>query len=227
MEEDATNQTIIWVEVNHSKWLATLSFAPGLSVYDEKIVKRRNVEFRVWNPFRSKLAAASLKGLHHLPLQRGSSVLYLGVSTGTTASHISDIIGGEGVLYGVEFAPRVAREFVEKVAKHRSNVVPIVEDARHHEKYKAIVSNVDVVYADIAQPDQTEISIRNCRSYLKPDGDMLLIVKTPSIDVTRSPEEIVQSESNKLVANDFHILQSINLEPFDSAHWLIHAKMKV
>lgn len=225
-EENVGDQSIIWAQSGREKWPATLNLVPGIYAYGEKVVKHDGSEYRVWNPFRSKLAAALLNGLKRLPFRKGSSILYLGVSTGTTASHISDIIGEEGVLYGVEFAPRVAREFVENIARHRLNVVPIVDDARHPERYGLVASRVDLVYVDIAQPDQTEIAVRNCSSYLKANGDLLLVVKAPSIDVTKNPQEIVENESEKIVESGFHILQIIKLEPFDSAHWLIHAKKK-
>ena len=40
------------------------------------------------------------------------------------------------------------------MAKKRPNVIPIIEDARHPQKYRMLVPMVDVVFADVAQPDQ-------------------------------------------------------------------------
>src|SRR5690349_24963955 len=75
--------------------LGTRSLAPGKIVYGEEVVKAGDEEYRVWDPFRSKLAAAILKGLHEIPFGDKSRVLYLGAASGTTVSHVSDIVGPE------------------------------------------------------------------------------------------------------------------------------------
>jgi len=40
------------------------------------------------------------------------------------------------------------------MAKKRTNVIPIIEDARHPAKYRMLVGMVDVIFSDVAQPDQ-------------------------------------------------------------------------
>ena len=47
----------------------------------------------MWNPFRSKLAAAILGGVDKIHMKPGSKVLYLGAASGTTVSHVSDLVG--------------------------------------------------------------------------------------------------------------------------------------
>lgn len=47
----------------------------------------------MWNPFRSKLAAAILGGIDEIHMPPGSKVLYLGAASGTTVSHVSDVVG--------------------------------------------------------------------------------------------------------------------------------------
>jgi fibrillarin-like pre-rRNA processing protein len=215
---------LIKLEVDGQTRLATLNLAPGVSVYGEKLVVVEGREYRVWDPFRSKLAAAILKGLKDIGLKEGYSVLYLGASTGTTLSHISDIVGEKGVVFGVEFSARVARELIERVAKHRRNVVPIVADARHPRLYPSIYGKVDLVYCDIAQPDQTEIAVENCRIYLKSEGKLLLVVKCRSIDVAMEPTLIVKQEVEKLKESGFKVNQVVELEPFDKDHALIDAE---
>src|SRR5690242_18883460 len=79
------------------KFLATQNLIKCNSVYGEKIIKIEDVEYRLWDPFRSKLAGAILKGLDEIPVKESSKVLYLGASTGTTVSHDSDIIGNKGI----------------------------------------------------------------------------------------------------------------------------------
>jgi len=215
---------LIRLEVEGQTRLATLNLAPGVSVYGEKLLVVEGKEYRIWDPFRSKLAAAILKGLKDIGLREGCSVLYLGASTGTTLSHVSDIVGEKGVVFGVEFSARVARELIERVVKHRRNVVPIIADARHPRLYPSIYGKVDLVYCDIAQPDQTEIAVENCRIYLKSEGELLLVVKCRSIDVAMEPALVVKQEVSKLKESGFKINQVVELEPFDKDHALIHAE---
>jgi fibrillarin-like pre-rRNA processing protein len=202
--------------------LLTRNMAPGKKVYNEDLILRDGVEYRTWDPFRSKLAAAMIKGLPTDVMGPGDKVLYLGASTGTTASHVSDIVGIQGLVVGVEFAPRVAREFVEHVARERKNVIPFVADARDPSKYS--VTQVDVVYCDIAQPDQTEIALLNCSRLLKKGGVLLLVVKARSIDVLKDPERIFAEEKKKLENAGFKVGGVYDLTPFDKDHALIFAE---
>ena len=201
--------------------LLTLNLAPGKRVYNEELIFRDGVEYRTWDPFRSKLAAAMMKGMPESVIKEGDKVLYLGASTGTTASHISDIVGPSGLVIGVEFAPRVAREFVERVARERKNVIPFVADARDPSRYS--IAQVDVVYCDIAQPDQTEIAIANCSSLLKRNGRLLLAVKARSIDVLKEPELVYKEERRKLEMAGFKIDLIVDLKPFEKDHVLVSA----
>ncbi|KAL8148319.1 hypothetical protein AgCh_005620 [Apium graveolens] len=138
--------------------LCTKNMVPGEAVYNEKRVSVQNedgtkVEYRVWNPFRSKLAAAILGGVDNIWIKPGAKVLYLGAASGTTVSHVSDLVGPSGVVYAVEFSHRSGRDLVN-MAKKRTNVIPIIEDARHPAKYRMLVGMVDVIFSDVAQPDQ-------------------------------------------------------------------------
>ena len=210
------------IKVNGIREFATPNLVEGSNVYGEKLVKLDDEEFRIWDPFRSKLAAALKRGLRDFPVRPGDKILYLGASTGTTVSHISDLVGNKGLVFAVEPAVRVARELIENVASRRKNVIPIIEDARRPNFYFSVFGDVDLVYCDIAQSDQTDIAIKNCRAFLKNKGTMLIIIKTRSIDVTMSPDSVVTMESEKLRQNNFGINQTINLNPFDKDHALIH-----
>ncbi|KAL8491963.1 hypothetical protein ACS0TY_023531 [Phlomoides rotata] len=128
------------------------------------------VEYRVWNPFRSKLAAAILGGVDNVWIKPGARVLYLGAASGTTVSHVSDIVGPEGVVYAVEFSHRSGRDLVN-MAKKRTNIIPIIEDARHPAKYRMLVVMVDVIFSDVAQPDQARILALNGSYFLKAGGN--------------------------------------------------------
>jgi len=217
---------VIWFKVDGSIELATLNLIEGNTVYGEKLIKHNGNEYRIWDPYRSKLAAGLKKGLRHMPIINGTKLLYLGASTGTTVSHVSDIIGVTGLIFAVESAARVARELIENVASKRSNVLPILEDARKPRSYFSIFGQVDVIYCDIAQPDQTAIAIENCIVYLKPKGRLLITIKARSIDVVEDPKVVIAKEMKRLEINGFEINQTINLEPFDKDHGLIHATYK-
>lgn len=217
---------VYWVTFeDETKRLATANLAPGVRVYGEQLVKFGQLELRIWNPYRSKLAAAILKGIKELPIREGMRVLYLGAAAGTTPSHVSDILGKNGILYGVEFAPRVMREFIEKVASYRKNTIPILADARFPHKYAHIVTEkVDVIYADIAQPFQSKIVADNAEFYLKKDGYIMQAIKAMSIDVTKEPSETYKREISHLEERGFEILDVVHLEPYDTAHAFVIAK---
>ena len=222
-EQDSLLTGYMWINFNGENQLATLNLTKGDNVYGEKLVLCDKEEYRIWDPYRSKLAASLLKGLKNLPIKNGSCVLYLGASTGTTVSHISDIIGTSGVVFAIESSIRVARELIEHVASKRENIIPIIEDARKPSSYFSTYGEIDVVYCDIAQPDQTAIAINNCNMFLKDKGKLLLIIKARSIDVTQDPKSIILQEAKKLENNGFKIEQIINLDPYDKDHGLIHA----
>jgi rRNA 2'-O-methyltransferase fibrillarin len=108
---------------------------------------------QIWNPFRSKLAAGILGGLETIYMKPGSKVLYLGAASGTSVSHVADIVGPTGSVYAVEFSHRSGRDLIN-MATRRTNVIPIVEDARKPMAYRMLLPMVDVIFADVAQPDQ-------------------------------------------------------------------------
>jgi len=218
--EDKRN--IFWFQIDGEKKLATENLVPKNQVYNEKLVKIKGTEYRIWNPFRSKLAATIMNGLRDFPFMQKSSVLYLGVSTGTTISHISDIVGQNGIIFGVEHTSRVARDFLDRVASHRKNIIPIIKEARKPQEYFSVFKKVDVVYVDIAQPDQTDIAINNCKMYLKSNGYLFLVIKTRSIDVTKDPNKVISNEIKKLESL-FEIKQIINLHPYDKDHVIVIA----
>jgi len=128
---------------------------PGESVYNEKRISVDDritgdkVEYRVWNPYRSKIAAAVIGGVSDIHIRPNSKVLYLGAASGTTVSHVSDIVGPNGIVYAVEFSHRSGRDLVN-LAKKRTNIVPLIMDARKPLEYRSLVGMVDVIFADVA-----------------------------------------------------------------------------
>ena len=145
------------------------NLTPGLNVYGERLVKFKGVEYRVWDAFRSKLAGAIIRGLQNVPIEAGNKVLYLGAASGTTPSHVSDIVGESGHVYCVEFAQRSIRDLVNNVAAFRPNITPILDDARMPERYAMFISGkVDTIYCDVAQPEQAKLLADNADVFLKP-----------------------------------------------------------
>ena len=98
---DVDKKNFYWIKVDGEEKLATENLVVGNQVYKEKLVKKKDIEYRLWDPFRSKLAASIMNGLEIFPITDKSNILYLGVSTGTTISHISDIVGPRGIIFGV------------------------------------------------------------------------------------------------------------------------------
>jgi fibrillarin-like pre-rRNA processing protein len=212
---------VFQIKMDDNLFLVTLNLTPGRSVYGERIISAEDDEFRSWNPYRSKLAAPILKGIEHMPISAGSKVLYLGAASGTTCSHISDIIGDKGHVWAVDFAPRPLRDLVDNVARYRRNISPMMADARRPDSYPALIPTVDVIYADVAQPDQYQILARNADLYLRAEGWAMMAIKARSIDVTRSPREVYREQVEGLDDYGFDILGMVELEPYEKDHAMV------
>jgi fibrillarin-like pre-rRNA processing protein len=211
-----------------AKRLATKNLVPGRNVYGERLIRFEGEEYRVWDAFRSKLAAAILRGLETVPIGPGHQVLYLGAASGTTASHVSDIVGDKGHVYCVEFASRSIRDLVENVCVYRVNMSPILEDARVPDKYSMLIrGKVDDIYCDIAQPEQARVLADNADVFLKKHGCIMLAVKSQSIDVTKEPSEVYKNEIRVLEKRGFLVKQAVQLEPYDKAHIMIVARTNI
>ncbi len=212
---------VYWIKDGEEKVLATKNLVPGVQVYGEKLYRVRGEEYRSWIPYRSKLAAAIMKGMNNMFIKPGSRILYLGTATGTTSSHVSDIIGERGVLYGVEFAARVMIQFKRNISDKRVNVIPIFGDARKPETYAPIVGEVDVIYCDVAQPEQAKLFSDNARLMLKSGGHGYLAVKARSIDSVQEPEVIYRREVEVLEKNGLKPIEVISLEPYERDHVMV------
>jgi len=205
--------------------LCTRNMVPGEAVYGEKRMsveteEGKKIEYRVWNPFRSKIAAAIMGGVENIYIKPGAKVLYLGAASGTTVSHVSDIVGPNGIVYAVEFSARSGRDLIN-MAQKRTNVIPIVEDARHPHKYRMLVGMVDVVFADVAQPDQARIIALNCHNFLKNGGYFVISIKANCIDSTVPAEHVFADQVNKLKAENLKPKEQITLEPYERDHAVV------
>jgi len=211
----ASSQPGIWQD--HKKlFTRTYPTAQGQQVYNEHFRTQKGKEYRSWNPYRSKLAAALLKNIPPFNLTPTSHILYLGAATGTTVSHLSDI-ASDGMIYAVECAPMAMTKFLQ-VTKTRSNIIPLHQDASHPDRYRAFVPQVDLIYQDIAQRQQADIFMNNFNTFAKPETQGILMVKARSIDVSLSPQQAYNQVEHTLIENGFTVNAVKILTPYDKDH---------
>jgi len=191
------------------------------SVYGEKITTKNRLKLRAWSPYRSKLAAAILRGID-MDIKSDYQILYLGAAAGTTVSHLSDIVH-RGMIYAVEISPFPLRKLLD-VCRMRKNIVPIMEDANHPERYLHLVPKVNFLYQDIAQRNQIDIFIRNCKMYLMDDGVGIIMVKSRSIDTTAEPEGVYGKVIDRIEREGYRIREMKKLDPYAKDHACIVIK---
>ena len=202
--------------------LYTQNLTPGKRVYGEDLVKGKGKEYREWNPRKSKWGAYAYKGARDIFLRENQTVLYLGVASGTTASHVSDILRG-GMVYGVDPFFRPMMQLV-LLAEKRKNIAPLLANASLPDSYEQFLpKQVDIVFQDIAQRDQTYIFMKNVDKYLKKGGFGLLSIKARSIDVTKRPKIIFQEVKREL-ERKYTLVDMKTLEPFEKDHAMIVIK---
>lgn len=212
---------IIEIVKRGRKSIYTKNKVPGKVVYGERLTKIKGSEYREWNPRRSKLGAAILKGIPKTGIGESSTILYLGAASGTTVSHVSDI-ATKGFIFALDFAPRVVRDLVY-VAEDRQNIAPILADANKPDTYHHRITQVDMIFQDIAQKNQTEIFLKNIKIYLKKDGIAILALKARSVDVTKNPRSIF-NEVRKQLEKELRIIDSRQLEPYEKDHCIFVCK---
>merc|ERR1711967_200127 len=135
-------------------------------------------------------------------------------------SHVSDLVGETGCVYAVEFSHRSGRDLIN-VANKRTNIIPIIEDARHPHKYRMLVGMVDLVFADVAQPDQARIVALNSHMFLKNGGHFMISIKATCIDSTVEASVVFAKEVAKLQAENFKPAEQLTLEPYERDHAVV------
>jgi len=194
--------------------LVTINAAPGVNVYGERLMDFGDVQYRSWDPNRSKLAAMILLGGRDFGLDRGTKVLYLGAASGTTASHVSDIVT-DGIVYCIEISPRVFRDLVH-VCESRKNMIPVLADASRPVDYAHMIEGVELVYQDIAQRNQADIFARNMFSFEAERG--ILMLKSRSVDVSKDPKEVYANVKSFLTLKNLEVKQVIDLDEYAKDH---------
>ncbi len=215
--------------INHDnvETFGTKNIDTGTDVYGEKIFKGPGdkEEYREWNPYRSKLCAYFKKNGKEFHFKPDSVILYLGAANGTTVSHVSDF-SPKGRIYAVEFSARSLRELVQRLA-NRPNVVPMLADATRPRDYRSTIpEQVDVIYQDVAQPEQAKILLDNAKIFLKPGGYFYITIKARSIDVAKEPDVIFQKERALLQRNECMIVDQRDIAPYSEDHVMIVGHLK-
>jgi len=206
------------------KKILTKNIVPGKSIYNEQRISENGIEYREWDPYKSKPAAAILRGLKNFPIKKGTTILYLGIASGTTASHFCDIIGDEGIIIGVDLASKTFEKLLE-VAQERESIVPVFADAGKPEKYEEYLEEkVDVLYQDVSQRNQADIFLRNLK-FLKKDGWAIIAVKSRCIDVSKDPKEVFEMVL-KILKTELKIIETVDLGNFEKDHLFIVCKKK-
>jgi fibrillarin-like pre-rRNA processing protein len=196
--------------------LYTRNLRPGERVYGEELIIEDDVEYRHWDPWRSKLAAYLLNGATKLPFDHPRTVLYLGAAHGTTVSHLSDLLPDSRVFSieksGGSFGALLA------LARRRPNLFPILADAQLPERYQADVGPVDFLYQDIAQRNQAAVFAENATATLVTSGSALLMLKVRSVTQRRPVAAVVAESRTTLTRNGWKVVDQRSLAPFSRDH---------
>ncbi len=196
--------------------LYTRNGEPGFRLRGEELKVVQGTEYRLWDPFRSKLAAYLANGAPADALEPPRRVLYLGGAHGTTTSYLSDL-WPSAEIFVVEKSPTAFVPLLA-LARRRTNLLPLLADARLPERYRAEVGEAEFLYQDIAQRDQAEIFRENAAACLALDGRGLLMLKVRSV-TQRRPAPVVIRESRRLLeSSGFEVAPDVPLAPFSRDH---------
>ena len=90
-------------------------------------------------------------------------------------------------------------------------------DAGDPSAYAPLVEEVDLIYQDVAQRDQVAIARKNS-IFLKAAGRLVLMLKTRSIDVSRSPGLVLEDSLADLRSRGLQTDTSLWLLPYHCDH---------
>jgi fibrillarin-like pre-rRNA processing protein len=200
----------------------TRNLVPGERVYGEEVIRVDDVEYRRIDPWRSKLGAFLHKGGRTWPWGRVRRLLYLGASSGTTVSHLSDILAGSRI-YALEKSPRPFALLLE-LSSRRPNVIPLLADAQRPELYSSQVGPVEGIYQDLAQRDQARILRENAQACLKPHSWVFLQLKCRSVTQTASPRQVLRQSVEQLRTFGFQVQEEVDLSPYSRDHYTVVAR---
>ena len=218
---------IVWGVRREGRNLWTRNAVKGISVRGERRKRDGRIEWRRWDPTRSKVAAAILRTREEpsslLPTP-GSTCLYLGASSGGTVSHIHDFVCGAenhhgGQLVAVEISPRMVRDLV-KLSDRRPGLVPVLGDARKPEQIAAFIrGKANWIHQDLSIADQAETFVRIATSFLAPGGIGLLSLKAASERSSEGDDDSrFQKAERILMDSDLVLEERIDLTGLEEQH---------
>ncbi|WJX35682.1 hypothetical protein P8452_23640 [Trifolium repens] len=212
---------------DESSLLYTRNLVPGVQSLDQDVVfsvqdeNEGTVEYREWDPFKSRLASAILSGAHNIWIKPGSRVLVVyshsreDAHFGITISHISDIVGPQGMVYVVEESDCNCNSLLD-MADKRFNIVPIVYGTFPYQ-YRMLINIVDVLFAAPDRPEEVRAAYLNARYFLKTGGHYMLYVQGNCIESTNRGDGVFSSLI-KGQQVQFQRMERVTLEPFDEDH---------
>ena len=206
----------------------------GKSVGGERRKRDGKIEWRRWDPFRSKVAAALLltsqKASELLP-SPGDTCLYLGASSGTTVSHIHDMVCGSnnhhnGQIIAVEISPRMMRD-LSSLAEDRSGLIPILNDARETQSYAPVMrEKAHWIHQDLSIADQAENFISIATSTLKNGGIGLLSLKAASERQFEGDDQSRFSRAEKLIEeSELELIEMIDISQYQEQHMVFFVRL--
>lgn len=220
-----------WGVRREGRSLWTRNAVRGISVRGERRKRDSRIEWRAWDPTRSKVAAALLltgnDASDMLP-EPGSTCLYLGASTGSTVSHIHDHVCGAGNHHGgqvvaVEISPRMMRDLTALASK-RPGLVPVLGDARiPHAVAPYIRSQADWMHQDLSIADQAQTFVKMAGAFLKPGGTGLLSLKAASERSSDGDDDSRFEKAARILGeSELEVVERIDLAGLEDQHILFH-----
>ena len=219
---------LAWGIRKEGRTLWTRNAVKGKSVRDERRKKDSRIEWRQWEPQKSKVAACLLKTKldpSELIPEVGSTCLYLGASSGTTVSHIHDHVCGSGnhhngQIVSVEISPRMMR-YLSKVSELRPGLIPVLGDARKPTVISPYLRDkVDWIHQDISVAEQTKSFLKISDIFLKPNGIGLLSLKAASERWMEGGDDSRFKEAEEMInsSESVTLLDNIDISHFESQH---------
>ncbi|XP_074335363.1 rRNA 2'-O-methyltransferase fibrillarin 1-like [Apium graveolens] len=201
--------------------LCTRNLVPGEALYGENLIHVQNedgteVEYRIWDPLRSKLGAAIHQGVSNIWIKPGSRVLYIGNVCGRTVSDLSDLIGLEGLVYVVGLSDDVA-----DMAGNRPNVLTIKSKLIDHYSYRMLVGMVDVIFFEIDHHPEQQFCeegfflVNNARYYLRAAGHYMI---SRQVKVTNSTCKFIFNAHDYL--KEFKPIETVMIDMREGAYAL-------
>ena len=184
--------------------------------YKEYQVNWQGEVYRYWNPHRSKWAVHIGHEEVRDLLGPELSILYLGAATGTSLSHLGDLVT-RGPLFAIELS-RVSLRRLNQLGAVRDNIFPILADASRPEEYQDIVSPVKLLYMDVSQANQLQILSSNAALFLEAGGAALVTIKERSISLRPNQHQIREEIDDFLTATGRQLILEYTLQPYDNDH---------